>query len=126
MGHELDDGAVGDELIDFNFRRRSVQSLIGTEGQNGDMQAVNGDAADAFGQYSDVTAANRKFFNGDERSGRCRVVIESQAFRNAAGEREVGSVKGAGLNLTVAGLAEVLKDLRLREGPEAARYQYDA
>src|ERR1700688_4692126 len=122
MRGKLDYGVMGDDLVDRNFRRRSVQSLVGTEGQNGDMQAICGDSADAFGQYSDVAAANTKFFNGDERSGRCQVMIESQAFHNAAGEGEVSSVKGASLNLTVAGFAEVLKNLRLREGPQTARY----
>jgi len=49
-------------------------------------------------------------------------VIENETFHNATGKREVGPVKVADLQLTVAGLSQVLKDWGFCKWPQAGDY----
>ena len=125
MKLEVEDRAVGDNFVNCNFGRRSAKSFAGTEGWNGNMQPFGADATDALGEQSEVSTANRESADGDQRSGCDWVMVENETFHDATREREVSPVKAADLNLTVASLTEVLKYLGLREGPQAARHEYD-
>src|SRR5258708_26797235 len=108
MRGELDYRVMGDDLVDRNFRGRRVKSFACAEGWDRDMQALGIDLVHTFGEQSQVAAANREFFDGNQWSRRCRIVIESKSLDNASGKRKISPVKSASLNLTLAGRTQVL------------------
>ena len=102
-----------------------MERLAGAERRDRYVQALGGNAAHTLGKEAEVGSADGDFFEGDERRGLGRVVVEHNSLENASREGKVGSLEGADLQLAIAGFAEILDDGGLGEGPEAATKQHD-
>jgi len=100
--------AVGDDLVDGNFRRRGVKGLPSAEGRNQHAHALGGNPAHSHLKKAQVAASDGYFLDGDKGVALRHAVAKDQSLQNAAWKREISLAKGADFHLAIARLPQIL------------------
>src|SRR5258708_10359642 len=77
-----------------------------------------------LGEDSKITSADGQPFNRNQGSCASLAVMKGHSVNNAAGRREVGSVKTTDRDAAVAGLLQILQHWTLLKGPKTGSQYY--